>query len=205
MSSIIIQAPSSEVVLDKNQGKIEVPLLKSSIESEIQYSGALGGFAPSPTIEMQVSTYGIEVKKNDVTIIGGHPDITMNVSAAILSGGGDPNPYAFIPAGEDIPPYRVCHVVNGKAYLSSASMDPSLALSIKGVSVSSAVQDSVVQIQMGLAIQNPAWNFSIGGVVYLGENGEATQSIPSDGLLVEIGTAMSSSRLFLDVEEPISL
>lgn len=206
MSNTIVQSSENITTITKGKSRIELPLITANTIKE-QTSSPLNtqqSFS-QPKIELTLHPTVIESQKNNVTIQTGKPAVTINISGSIAMGYGDPNPYAFIPAGESIPAFRVCHVVGGKAYLSSASMSPSLGLSIKGMSVSNAVVDGLVQIQLGLIVQNPAWNLSTGTPVFLGENGQITQQIPTDGLSVEIGTALSDSKLFLDVEEPISL
>lgn len=207
MTNVIVQDSSSVTTIKKTPNSIEIPLITPSTVSNPQSTVLVNNqqLTSFPTIQLPIVSNTIETRKHSITIQTGRPQVTMNVSGDVLSGSGDTNPYAFIPAGEDIPAFRVCHVVNGMAYLSSASMNPQLSLAIKGMSVSHATAGSTVQIQLGAIVQNPGWSLSTGTPVFLGENGGITQQIPTDGLSVEIGTALSASRLFLDVEEPISL
>lgn len=206
MTNTIIQDGLSETTIAKTPKTVQIPLItNSTVNTQSSPVVSSQQVTSNPIIHLPITQHQITTSKNNVVIQTGKPQVTINVSGSVGSQSSDPNPYVFIVAGEDIPAFRVCHVVNELAYLSSASMEPSKSLSIKGLSVSNATQGNLVQIQLGLIVHNPSWNLSTGLPVYLGENGEITQTIPQDGLSVEIGTSLSASRLFLDVEEPISL
>lgn len=75
---------------------------------------------------------------------------------------------------------------------------------VLGVSLNSATQGTEVQVQSFGLITEPSWNW-IDGPVYLGVGGQLSQTPPTTGFLLIVGTAMAPTVLMVKLGVPITL
>lgn len=75
---------------------------------------------------------------------------------------------------------------------------------ISGVGINSASAGSTVQVQSFGELVEPTWNWG-DGPVYLGNTGQLTQTAPTTGFLISIGTAIAPTVLRIQLGAPISL
>jgi hypothetical protein len=54
-------------------------------------------------------------------------------------------------------------------------------------------------------LSNNTWSWSLGNSIYLGSNGELTQVIPTTGFLLCVGFAVTATKMFIDLGDPIEL
>lgn len=158
-----------------------------------------------PVISVSNNQATIQTVESDTVIVANNNQVTINVAAGVLSNNTDANPYSFVEAGESIPLFRVCYVRGDQAFVASNDMAIAYANLIQGIAVSTANEGDLVQIQLAEKIYNSEWNFTKGKPVFLGTNGNVTQTPPQSGLLCELGLAVDNSMLFLDIEEPTNL
>ena len=78
-------------------------------------------------------------------------------------------------------------------------------LALLGVTVSAAVAGQPVNVQRMGHIDDEAWQLQPGKRVFLGRQGRLTQDPPQGGYDVLIGTAITSTRLLLNIQDPIEL
>nr|WP_279088474.1 hypothetical protein [Comamonas thiooxydans] len=78
-------------------------------------------------------------------------------------------------------------------------------LALLGVTVSAAVAGQPVNVQRMGSIDDAAWQLQPGKRVFLGRQGRLTQDPPQGGYDVLIGTAITSTRLLLNIQDPIEL
>ncbi|TYK74370.1 hypothetical protein FSY45_19620 [Comamonas sp. Z1] len=78
-------------------------------------------------------------------------------------------------------------------------------LALLGVTVSAAVAGQPVNVQRMGSIDDAAWQLQPGKRVFLGRQGQLTQEPPLGGYDVLIGTAITSTRLLLNIQDPIEL
>ena len=106
-------------------------------------------------------------------------------------------------AGQILGGHRAVWINAGQAFYASADdlTSSELVAGITTMAVSSG--DSVV-IQNAGEITEPSWNWSQ-GVVYLGLNGQLTQTPPSSGVNTEIGVALSATKLLVRIQRAIYL
>jgi hypothetical protein len=72
-----------------------------------------------------------------------------------------------------------------------------------GVTKHSALQGELVQVQIFGSHTEPSWNWSAGEPVFLSTNGALTQTPPTSGQLIAVGTAQTPTRIFIDINPPI--
>lgn len=78
-------------------------------------------------------------------------------------------------------------------------------LALLGVTVSAAARRQPVNVQRTGHIDDAAWQLQPGKRVYLGRQGNLTQEPPAAGYDVLIGMALTSTRLLLNIQDPIEL
>lgn len=78
-------------------------------------------------------------------------------------------------------------------------------LALLGVTVTAAPAGQPIHVQRMGHIDDEAWQLQPGQRVFLGGQGRLTQEPPQTGYDVLIGTALSPTRLLLNIQDPISL
>lgn len=73
-----------------------------------------------------------------------------------------------------------------------------------GITLTAAQAGEPVNVQRLGAIEDSGWNW-VPGRVFLGANGALTQTPPTSGFDVLIGSATSPTRIELNLQDPISL
>ena len=77
-------------------------------------------------------------------------------------------------------------------------------LALLGVTLSAAVAGQSVNVQRFGFVDDTNWSWQPGRV-FLGANGQLTQTAPATGHDVLIGNAVSATRLILNIQDPIEL
>ena len=106
-------------------------------------------------------------------------------------------------AGETLSALRVVYELNGSVFLLEPDDEEHIEL-LLGITITAAVTGSAVNVQLIGAIDDDAWSL-IPGPVWLGANGALTQIPPASGFDVRIGSAVSTSRVTINIEEPVWL
>ncbi|WP_103018103.1 hypothetical protein [Alicycliphilus denitrificans] len=75
---------------------------------------------------------------------------------------------------------------------------------ISGLTLTATPSAGDVTVQRSGPVDDTAWTWTP-GPVYLGAGGALTQAPPADGFDILIGYAVSPARLYLDIQDPISL
>lgn len=78
-------------------------------------------------------------------------------------------------------------------------------LALLGVTVSAATGGQPINVQRMGHIDDAAWQLLPGKRVFLGRQGRLTQEPPQGGYDVLIGMAITSTRLLLNIQDPIEL
>ncbi|TFF63306.1 hypothetical protein EIC84_00935 [Comamonas sp. A23] len=78
-------------------------------------------------------------------------------------------------------------------------------LALLGVTVSAAAGGQPINVQRIGPVDDDAWQLEPGKRVFLGRQGRLTQEPPQGGYDVLIGTAITATRLLLNIQDPIEL
>lgn len=81
---------------------------------------------------------------------------------------------------------------------------PAHMFKVLGITTGAAVNGASVEISVFGEVTEPSWSWSE-GPVWLGNNGLLTQTLPSTGFQLMIGTAIAPTVLMLKIGAPISL
>lgn len=106
-------------------------------------------------------------------------------------------------AGSDLPALICVYENNGVVYRidyrDTVNIDQIVGITISGASFSNKIK-----VKSSGYIEDDFWQFTPGRV-WLGVNGQLTQTAPEDGFDVLIGTAVSPKKLFLNIQDPIEM
>jgi hypothetical protein len=83
--------------------------------------------------------------------------------------------------------------------------DLSAAHRVLGITASAAGAGSTITVINQEFIDEPSWAWSPGLPLFLGGNGLLTHSPPTSGFLLRAGTAITATRAYIDIQQPIIL
>lgn len=139
----------------------------------------------------------------------GYGKLTFEIQDTYL-GGTVPQPLptggesAIRQAGETISALRVVYELNGKVYVLDPMDDVHIS-ALLGVTVTAAQIGGTTIVQRQGTLDEAGWTWTPGGLVFLGADGVLTQTAPTTGWEVVIGTAASDTRLNLAIQDPVHL
>ncbi|WP_312836427.1 hypothetical protein [Comamonas sp.] len=116
-------------------------------------------------------------------------------------GGGDE--YVTRTAGETISANRVLYDRAGLVY-PLGQADAENIYAILGLSVSAGQVGAQISVQRSGTVTDSGWSWAYGRV-YLGANGQLTQTPPSSGFSVLIGFAATATSINLSINDPIEV
>lgn len=116
-------------------------------------------------------------------------------------GGGDQ--YVTRTAGQTISANRVLYDRAGLVY-PLGQADAENIYAILGLSVSAGQSGAQISVQRSGTVTDSGWSWAYGRV-YLGSNGQLTQTPPSSGFSVLIGFAATATSINLSINDPIEV
>lgn len=125
---------------------------------------------------------------------------------AVAAQGPEGIPGSAVPvnrvAGETLSGHRAVRLTNGVAYYASADDLDHIGQTV-GITTAAALVGETASIQTGNEMTYSGWTWA-DGPIWLGLNGQLTQTPPSSGVLQQVATATSSTTLLIDIQEPIT-
>ena len=109
-----------------------------------------------------------------------------------------------ITAGVDLTASRVVVQINGVVSLASATNLDHINRVI-GITKSAAAIGTDATIQFRSYMDEPTWNWDLDKLIFLGQNGMLTQSIPVIGFSQQLATVVSPTRILINIQEPIQI
>lgn len=106
-------------------------------------------------------------------------------------------------AGEVLSALRVVYELDDKAFILDPADGDHVAL-ILGITLTAADIGNPLDIQRSGAIEDSTWRWQPGRV-WLGAGGSITQTPPVTGYFVQLGAAVSATRIILNLQDPIEL
>lgn len=103
----------------------------------------------------------------------------------------------YYQCGENIGQKRAVYLLNDKIYMQSSD-DVNFRFNILGLTLYQGVENEIIGIQIKDVIFEDTWNFDLVKDVFLGTNGNITQTPSLTGGIVRIGYPISTNRLMLE-------
>lgn len=129
--------------------------------------------------------------------------ISGNIFPAGPAGVVDPDNVEEWVAGEDISALKVVRAAGSRVFVQDVT-DIADMHGCVGISRTFANELGVIEVISNGLLSDASWNFSQ-GAVFLGLNGSITQSVPSQAFDLRLGTAISATEIFIQLERPIKL
>jgi hypothetical protein len=126
-----------------------------------------------------------------------NPDYTVSELAA---GSSTQEGVVSITAGQALSGQRA--VLASGVYADNSSIATALAIGITTGAVSNGASATV---KVSGSIIEPTWSWTLGLPVYLGTGGLLTQTVPTTGVVLEIGKPVTSTQLFINIQQPVIL
>lgn len=169
------------------------------------FTGSIGSGCTSCAADSQVLTVGEQGPPGvGAAEISSDPNNRISFGTDLkLYVGSDPDLVFQRPAGTILSALRVVYESQGRVYLLSAD-DESHAELVLGLTLTSSDQGASVAVMRAGAVDDLTWSWTP-GQVWLGEDGNLTQTPPAAGVDLSVGTAVSATRLILNLQQPLYL
>lgn len=156
---------------------------------------------------------------SDIIVVQPDPDIiqiiTDGETTSIVIDTGEVGPIGPAgPAGDGSKITKIADTAIGGHRVVMASSANGTAIADKdtpshmhlvlGITEGAAMAGNPAAIVARGELVEPSWSFSV-GPVYLGNNGLMTQTAPTTGFILKIGTAIAPTVLLIDIGAPISI
>lgn len=133
-----------------------------------------------------------------------HPRPVSVAVVPVVQRGAITPPVVALTAAEDVGGHRVIAVNEDGFAVYADSRDFDTVYGIVGISDSAAVEGDRVYVRMFGLMEVPAPVLP-GSPIYLGYDGLMTQLPPEAGALVCVASAISPTRIIIDIQTPITL
>ena len=142
----------------------------------------------------------VNVQNNDLALNVVNENITLNIeSGGLIAVSQD----LQLTAGANLSALRAV-TTNSSGQAIYASTDTLGNAQVVGITLGAANSGEQVGIKTFGTMTDAGWNWTK-GAVYLGTNGQLTQTAPSGGAIsVQVGRALTATQLFVDVDTTIT-
>lgn len=162
---------SDELVIKLNESQ------NQTVYNAIAFDSEFISLHNLETVYVDYVTYGDEVDQEDIN----------KKSDKIV----------YYQCGENIGQKRAVYLLNDKIYMQSSD-DINFRFNILGLTLYQGVENEIIGIQIKDIIFEDTWNFDLAKDIFLGTNGNITQTPSLTGGIVRIGYPISTNRLMLE-------
>lgn len=142
----------------------------------------------------------VNVQNNDLALNVVNENITLNIeSGGLIAVSQD----LQLTAGVSLSALRAV-TTNSSGEAVYASNDTLGNAQVVGITMGAASSGAQIGVKTFGPMSDASWNWTK-GAVYLGTNGQLTQTAPSGGaIIVQVGRALTATQLFVDVDTTIT-
>ena len=108
-------------------------------------------------------------------------------------------------AGENVEKYNVVKMNDDGKVVKASYLDLVDKERIVGIILDSGNMNDIINIQSFGRLSNDLWNWDTTKPIFLGDNGQITQDVPSSGFLLRLGNVISSDEILINISIPIIL
>jgi len=95
--------------------------------------------------------------------------------------------------------------VAGNDLVDYADKDSTNVSNVLGITLNAAAQGASVSVQMAGEITEPTWMWTLGLPIFLGNDGQMTQAVPTSGYLLQVAIPVSSTKVNVAIMPAIKL
>lgn len=108
-------------------------------------------------------------------------------------------------AGENLGGHRMVVLNDSQQAVYASNDNPAHAVKVLGMTTGAANIGDLSTIQTGGEITEPSWDWVLNTPVCLSTNGLLTQTQPLTGFIQIIGFPITTTKIFINLREPITL
>lgn len=207
---LVLDPDGSHIVFDTNAVPAAIDWVTGAATGRVVFDLSMYALTEG-TYDCQLVAYDTQHPAGQVIVDDAPPSQMYFSVREVLGAGTLPPP--TLPSGgtgvsrtsgEQISPLKVVFELNGQVFLTDPTLEAEveliLGLTITGVSEA----NELVVVQVDGTVDDGSWSWSV-GPVYLAANGTLTQTVPTSGWLVQVGSAPSAQRINLNFTEPTLL
>lgn len=138
-----------------------------------------------------------------LTVSAGYVPVTTGVGLLTEFqpySGGSGETTVNITAGENLGGHRA--VLATGLYADSGALSTALVI---GITTSATAIGETAALRVSGEVTEVSWNWDVSKPVYLGLTGLLTQTVPTTGVIVEIGKPTAATKLLIEIQQPIQL
>lgn len=120
-------------------------------------------------------------------------------------GGGAPDVNAVrvnITLGENVSQYKAIVALGGLGLLADKDTTTHTNAVI-GLSVTSGITTQVIEVQHSDELTEGTWSWDTTKPIYLGNNGDLTQMVPTTGFIQRIARPLTATTIQIDIDDPV--
>ncbi len=114
--------------------------------------------------------------------------------------GGSSETTVNITAGENLGGHRA--VLATGLYADSGALSTALVI---GITTGATSIGGTAALRVSGEVTEVSWTWDVSKPVYLGSAGLLTQTVPTSGVIVEIGKPTAATKLLIEIQQPIQL
>jgi hypothetical protein len=99
--------------------------------------------------------------------------------------------------------HRAVVLDNSELAIYADSSITSHANKVLGLTTGAASSGAIAAIATYGEFTEPSWSWTPGAPIFLGTNGLITQTAPTSGFLLILGFAIATTKIFIDIKQPI--
>lgn len=107
-------------------------------------------------------------------------------------------------ANSDLSGGRVVQIV-GNSLVDYADKDSASVSNVLGITLNAAIQGDKVNVQTVGEITEPTWNWTLGSPIFLGNNGQLMQTVPTRGYSLQVAIPVSPTKINVAIMPAILL
>lgn len=111
---------------------------------------------------------------------------------------------SLLTAANSLSALRVVVLANNQLTYADSSL-PEHAFKVVGLLPAAVVAGATVQVLTDGSISDSSWNWNPERPIFLGANGQLTQTAPETGFLLQVATAATSTQIDFEIQEAILL
>lgn len=146
------------------------------------------------------------------TVSSGDPAITVNQSGSnysiVLNDNSVKLPLLTtdLPAGEVFSALKLVYLsTDGKLYVASSGSTYEEALVLGAAATAAPAIDDQIRVALGGIFEDSSWTWTANELLFLSNLGSITNVAPLSGHRTKIGKALTSTKILIEIEEPIIL
>lgn len=107
-------------------------------------------------------------------------------------------------AGQDLSGHRIVSMMSGAAVYASAD-DIDTVVNVIGMTTGAALSGTDAEVLPSGELTETSWAWDTDSPVFLGNNGSLTQTVPTSGVMLQIGVPTAATKLLIDIKMPIKI